>query len=135
MNPDYHGSHVGLDLPWLASRHFTGRCWSLRDGFPKPGGAETGKPIYYSSQRMPYARDRSVSLCFGGESHDELMTSGLRYCMVGPTEYRILATGTATSDLPSSYTDCHAHATETQVQPLLTPLRASLSNSFCLGGA
>ncbi|KXX76964.1 Zinc-regulated transporter 1 [Madurella mycetomatis] len=41
------------------------------------------------------------------------MHETVQYCMVGPTEYRILATGTATSDLPSSYTDCHAHATET----------------------
>lgn len=33
--------------------------------------------------------------------------------MVGATEYRVLAEETATTDLPSSYTDCHAHATQT----------------------
>jgi zinc transporter 1/2/3 len=33
--------------------------------------------------------------------------------MVGATEYRVVAEATATTDLASSYTDCHAHAAET----------------------
>ncbi|KAH6636145.1 hypothetical protein F5144DRAFT_167333 [Chaetomium tenue] len=36
-----------------------------------------------------------------------------QYCMVGATGYRVLAPGTPTSELASSYTDCHAHVAET----------------------
>ncbi|KAK4104485.1 Zip-domain-containing protein [Parathielavia hyrcaniae] len=39
------------------------------------------------------------------------MHETVQYCMVGTAEYRIMAT--TTTDLPSSYTDCHAHAAET----------------------
>ncbi|KAF3935793.1 hypothetical protein ABW19_dt0201767 [Dactylella cylindrospora] len=36
-----------------------------------------------------------------------------QYCMHDETEFQVLVTPTATQDLPASYTDCHAHATET----------------------
>ncbi|KAH6850108.1 hypothetical protein B0I37DRAFT_413531 [Chaetomium sp. MPI-CAGE-AT-0009] len=36
-----------------------------------------------------------------------------QYCMAGTTEYRVRVPGTPLSDLPSSYTDCHNHASET----------------------
>jgi zinc transporter 1/2/3 len=56
--------------------------------------------------------------------------------MVGATEYRVLVEGTATSDLPVSYTECHAHATQTQVNlPPQRHLEAALTDTLYSDGA
>ncbi|KAK6337626.1 hypothetical protein TWF730_003021 [Orbilia blumenaviensis] len=54
------------------------------------------------------------------DEHDDLtavtschLHGATQYCMHEATEFVILASATATEDLPSSYTDCHNHATET----------------------
>ncbi|KAF3174074.1 hypothetical protein TWF788_008783 [Orbilia oligospora] len=54
------------------------------------------------------------------DDHDDItavtachLHGATQYCMHEATEYVILASATATEDLPSSYTDCHAHATQT----------------------
>ncbi|KAL2256804.1 hypothetical protein VTK26DRAFT_1102 [Humicola hyalothermophila] len=80
----------------------------IRGGLPLAFSLTVGRVGATVTARPPERRQDSWSITAVSACH---MHETVQYCMVGPTEYRILATETA--NVPASYTDCHAHATET----------------------
>ena len=63
---------------------------------------------------MSYAWTYTVSL-YPNTTLYNTGTNDNRFCMAGSDEYQIVAeaSATATQDLPSSYTDCHNHGSDT----------------------
>ncbi|KAK6355655.1 hypothetical protein TWF718_000047 [Orbilia javanica] len=71
-------------------------------------------------KRQNTAQTTSSAADHDHDEHDDLtavtachLHGATQYCMHEATEFVILASATATEDLPLSYTDCHAHATQT----------------------
>ena len=47
-----------------------------------------------------------------------------QFCFAGDAEYEVLTTATATGELPSEYTGCHAHDTDLYVLSTIILLAA-----------